>query len=629
MAETQHRKLAAIMFTDMVGYAALSQKNEELALALLEKHRTLLRPFFPQHHGTEIKTIGDAFLVKFDSAVDAAKCAIDIQKMLVEHNASATPERRILLRIGLHIGDVIIDGDDVLGDGVNIASRIEPLAEPGGICISEDVAHQVRNKIDGSLEQLGERKLKGIAEPVTVYRLLLPWETGAVPSKRVRPALRSPAVMRWLGAGAAAMLLVAVGTWWMAGRGAPLLKPGEITSIAVLPLDNLMGDPDQDYFVDGMHEALTAELSKISALRVIGRTSTMSYKANPKPIPEIATELNVDAVIEGSILRDGDRVRITVQLVATRPERHLWSDSYNRDLRDILKLHSEVARAIAQQIKVAVTTEDETRLATVQEVHPEAYQAYLLGMFHGYQFDLPGIEKGVEYLTEATIIDPDYGDAFSGLAWHYIVLGLGHGDSGKRPLDMYRKAKQAAERGLELNQNSAYAHWIMALIRFVFEFDWAGAEALYQKSLELNPFSVAGTYDLFLSALGRHTQAVEVTERWLKHNPLSPISHIDAAIIYLRSLDFSSAERAYLRALELDTDFPPAQKFETDMLIARGDIQGALNSIEKNNVLAGSSTHAYLLGRTGRTSRAREILAEYLGRRETEYVSAMEIARIY
>ena len=423
-----------------------------------------------------------------------------------------------------------------------------------------------------------------------------------------------------------AVVAVAFGVWSRWGDDG---TTGLIRSIAVLPLVNLMNDPDQDYFVDGMHEALTAELSRISALRVIGRTSTMSYKANPKPISEIAAELNVDAVIEGSVLRDGDRVRITVQLVATRPERHLWSDSYDRDLRDILELHSDVARAIAQEIKVALTPEEEARLAKSKAVHPEAYQAYLLGMYHGHQFDLPGIEKGIEYLMEATIIDPDYGDAFSGLAWHYIVLGLGHGNSGKRPLDMYRKAKQAAERGLELNQNSAFSQRVMAFIRYVFEFDWAGAEALYQMALELNPSPLAGTYGLFLSALGRHAEAVEVVERSLKHNPLSPISHIDAAIIYLRNQDFSSAERAYRRALELDDKFPPAQIFEVDMFTARGDFQGALNSIEDKNELVDSSTHAYLLGRTGRTAQAGEILAEFLERRDTEYVSAMDIARIY
>ena len=187
---TQTRKLAAIMFTDMVGYSALSQQNEALALALLEEHRSLLRPIFPQHNGSEIKTIGDAFLVEFASAVDAANCAIDIQKTIVAHNATVPFEKRILLRIGLHIGDVVIDGDDILGDGVNIASRIEPLAEPGGICVSEDMARQIENKVGLPQESLGERQLKGIQKPVTVFRLVLPWGAGtgiAARRRRLEP----------------------------------------------------------------------------------------------------------------------------------------------------------------------------------------------------------------------------------------------------------------------------------------------------------------------------------------------------------------------------------------------------------------------------------------------------------
>jgi len=322
MSESK-RELAAIMFTDMVGYSALSQKNEELALALLEEHRTLLRPIFPLYNGLEIKTIGDAFLVKFTSTVDAAKCAIDIQKMFVEHNASAPAERHILLRIGLHIGDIVLDGDDVLGDGVNIASRIEPLAEPGGICVTEAVIEQVRNKIDCPLEKLGERNLKNIEEPVTIYKIILPWDAAKVPSKLV---LRRPGNIGWLGAGAAALLLVAV-VWWLAIRGEPVVKAGEITSIAVLPLDNLMGDPDQDYFVDGMHEAIISNLARISALTVISRTSTIRYRNTNKGMPQIARELGVDAIVEGSVVRAGDRVRITAQLIHGASDKHLWAQS--------------------------------------------------------------------------------------------------------------------------------------------------------------------------------------------------------------------------------------------------------------------------------------------------------------
>ncbi|MEE8430647.1 MAG: adenylate/guanylate cyclase domain-containing protein, partial [Candidatus Desulfatibia sp.] len=208
------RKLAAIMFTDLVGYSALSQKNEALALELLEEHRGLLRPLFTQHNGTEIKTIGDAFLVEFASAVEAARCAVDIQKALTAHTSVVAPERRIQVRIGLHVGDVVFEGDDVLGDGVNIASRIEPLAPPGGICLTESVAEQVRNKIDQPLELLGEKELKGIKTPVTVYRVVMPWENKAGLLGQVRVALRKPLRAPLVQAGMIALLIAAGVIWW-------------------------------------------------------------------------------------------------------------------------------------------------------------------------------------------------------------------------------------------------------------------------------------------------------------------------------------------------------------------------------------------------------------------------------
>ncbi|UCH62610.1 MAG: adenylate/guanylate cyclase domain-containing protein, partial [Fidelibacterota bacterium] len=380
MPDTPHRKLAAIMFTDLVGYSALSQKNETLALELLKEHQELLRPLFTKHNGTEIKTIGDAFLVEFASAVEAARCAVTIQKTLTAHTSVVAPERRIQVRIGLHVGDVVVEEGDVLGDGVNIASRIEPLALPGGICVSDTVAQQIRDKVDATLESLGEQRLKNIKEPVTVYRLVLPWEGEAAPSPLARSARWKLGAIRWIGIGAAVLLVVVV-AWWLSSRGAPTIESGEITAIAVLPLENLMNDPAQDYFVDGMHEALITSLARLSALTVISRTSVMQYKGAPKPIPEIARELNVDAVVEGSVLHADGRVRITAQLIGAQPERHLWADEYDRDLRDILALHSEVARTIAREIKATVTPGEETRLASTRQVDPEVYQLYLQGQY--------------------------------------------------------------------------------------------------------------------------------------------------------------------------------------------------------------------------------------------------------
>ncbi|MBW7998530.1 MAG: adenylate/guanylate cyclase domain-containing protein, partial [Candidatus Glassbacteria bacterium] len=341
------RKLAAIMFTDLVGYTALSQKNEALALELLEEHRQLLRPLFTQHNGTEIKTIGDAFLVEFASAVEAARCAVDIQKALTAHTSVVVPERRVQVRIGLHVGDVVFEGDDVLGDGVNIASRIEPLASSGGICVSEDVAHQIENKIDLPLELLGEKELKGIKKPVTVYRLVLPWEQEAGFLRLARLVLRKPLRARWVQAGVMVLLIAAGVVWWWTSERVPSIRPGQITRLAVLPFANLMNDPQQEYFVDGIHDALLTELSRLAALTVISRQSVLRYKGSDKSLGEIARELQAHALIEGSVLRAGDDVRINVQLIEAASDRHLWADIFDRKLENVLALHSDVARAIA------------------------------------------------------------------------------------------------------------------------------------------------------------------------------------------------------------------------------------------------------------------------------------------
>ena len=502
------------MFTDLVGYVALSQRNEALALELLKEHQELLRPLFTQHHGTEIKTIGDAFLVEFGSAVEAARCAVDIQKALTAYTSVVTPERRIQVRIGLHVGDVVYEEGDVLGDGVNIASRIERLAEPGGICLSEDVAHQVRNKIDGSLEQLGERKLKGIAEPVTVYRLVLPWEAGVSGLRRAFPA-------RWIAVGPAAALLAAAGTWWMARRGGPAVAPGQISAIAVLPLDNLMNDPEQDYFVDGLHDALLTELSKVSALRVISRTSVMGYRQEPKPVPAIAEELGVDAVVEGSVLHADGRVRINVQLIGARPERHLWADTYDRELGDVIFLLSELAQAIVGEINVTLIPTDERRLAGARPVDPEAYGLYLKGRYEMARWTPAAERRAIEHFQQSIRIDPSYAPAHAGLSYAYGILTqpLGQGDV-REGISL---ARAGYERALELDPELAEAHAGLGYVHFFYGWDWSAAEREFRRALDLNPSSVDGRTGLgfFLAVMRRSGEAIPELERALELAPLA------------------------------------------------------------------------------------------------------------
>src|SRR6201997_2309231 len=374
-ADIEQRKLAAIMFTDMVGYSALSQRDDKLALELLEEHRQLLREIFPRFHGTEIKTIGDAFLVEFNSALEAAECAIAIQRTLAHRNADAPAGRQIELKIGIHIGDVVHRGGDVYGDGVNIASRIEPLANPGGICLSMDVERQIRNAVETRFEKLEPTELKNISVPMDLFRIVLPWERHLPLSKSAihKSLVRSNATKRlWM----AALLLLGLGSgWWLMhqvgthlrgirGRLGETSLPAPITSLAVLPFKNYSGDANQEYFADGMTDLLTTELSGIGALTVKSHQSALKFKNSTKTTPEIGQELHADAIVEGSVLPEGDQITVNVQLIDARNDRHLWAKKFERDVSNIFKMRNEVVEAIAHQIQAAISPEQSSRLSS-------------------------------------------------------------------------------------------------------------------------------------------------------------------------------------------------------------------------------------------------------------------------
>src|SRR5437879_5807869 len=354
---TEQRKLAAIMFTDMVGYSALAQRDEKLALELLEEHRQLLREIFLRFNGTEIKTIGDAFLIEFNSALEAAQCAIEIQRTLAKRNHDVSVERRIELKIGLHIGDVVHRGGDVYGDGVNIASRIEALAGAGGICVSMDVERQIRNALETRFEKLAPTELKNISVPMDLFRIVLPWEK----KSEVRERAAAPTSRRLaLIFGLVLLLIIGIGWWWTTlPRRIATSSPtaSHITSLAVLPFKNYSADNSQEYFADGMTDLLTTELSSIGALTVKSHQSALKFKGSTKSTPEIGEELHADAIVEGSVLRDGDQVTVNVQLIDARTDRHLWAKKFERDVSNIFKMRNEVVEDIAREIRVKVSPE--------------------------------------------------------------------------------------------------------------------------------------------------------------------------------------------------------------------------------------------------------------------------------
>ena len=318
--------------------------------------------------------MGDGTLCTFRSAIEAVNSAVEIQNALID-------EDKLNLRIGIHVGDVAVKGDEVYGDGVNVASRLEPLAEPGGICVSGEVYSLIKNQLDIHVTSGGTKELKNVKEPLDIYFVgVSTGERSSAPGET--PASEKSFSRKYVYAGASLMVLLLVALWnlpFFSSGDRVLEASGEIRSIAVLPLDNLSNDPDQEYFSDGMTEALIANIAKIRSLKVISRTSIMQYKGVRKPLPEIGKELNVDAILEGSVLHAEGEVRITVQLIRVSTDEHLWADSYTDKLENIMILQSKIARAVADEVKLTLSPDEELKLSSNKKINPEAHEAYLRG----------------------------------------------------------------------------------------------------------------------------------------------------------------------------------------------------------------------------------------------------------
>ena len=440
------RRLAAVMFTDMVGFTALGQESEAVALETLKRHRALLRSVFAKHRGREVKTMGDAFLVEFESALEATLCAIDVQSSI--NSLSLEQGKKTLVRIGVHVGDVVHDGGDVLGDAVNVASRIEPLAPPGGICVSRQVYDHVKGKISYPLLKLEPREVKNVKEQVEVYSIVLPWQEKMDPNS-----------------------------------GHQRL---DARRVAVLPLVSLSPDPNDEYFADGLTEELISRLSQVGGLEVIARTSAMNYKKKEKSVSQIGRELNVGTVMEGSVRKSGNRIRVTVQLINSATEGHLWSSSYDRDLEDIFAVQSEIAESVASSLKVKLLEEDKNRLEKGETRDPKAHILVLRGGLQLQRWDLASIKSAIGYFEEAIARDEHYAIAYVRLSQAYGRLGFMDLMDQK---EVYRKAEGYARRALGMDESIADAHVALA-IALIDNYDFVVSDRELKRALELNPNSV-------------------------------------------------------------------------------------------------------------------------------------------
>ena len=481
--------------------------------------------------------------------------------------------------------------------------------EPDWEVLPQEIPANIRALLHRCLEKDPRRRLRDIGDAAIEIK-----ETLTLPATATAARLTAPVRTLWRWAMAIGLVVVAIvvglniGRWrekLMGGAG-----PGRIKSLAVLPLENLTGDPEQEYFADGMTEALIANLGKIGALQVRSRTSIMQYKDVKKPLPEIARELNVDAVVEGSVLRVAEQVRITAQLIHAPTDTHLWVDSYERDLRDVLTLLSDVARTIARQIEITVTPDQEARLAARRPVNPETYEAYLKGMFHLNKFTPEGTEKGLAYLHQAIEKDPADPLAYGGLALGYAASAHGPGASP----DALPRAKAAALKALELDDTLTEAHAALAQIKLYGDWDWEAAEQAFQRALKLNP-NLAQTrahYSFYLLLFGRTDEASAEMRRVQEVDPLTPLWPAWQGWQYWWTGQYDEAIDEARKSLELYPDFPVGLYVLGSVYAEKGMYEEAIKAHQRAGVLSRDWKSG--LGRTyamaGRQDEARLVLAE-------------------
>ena len=544
------RRLTAILSADAAGYTRLMASDEVATVRTLVAARERIAALVSRHRGRVVDSPGDNVLAEFPSATDAVRSGIEIQEAIGQLNEGLFPDARMLFRIGIHLGEVIADGDRIYGDGINVASRIEALAVPGELAISGDVHSQVASKLDMLYEDLGLQSLKNFPKPVRVFRVAAAGQRATPGVERDRPIIatrrRVAGIVGVLAAGLAAI-------WLWSGSPSPPSGKGQIHSLAVLPLDNLSGSPDYEYFADGMTEALIGELSQLDSIKVISRTSVMQYKGARRSLPDIAGELGVDAVIEGSVARSDERVRVTAQLIDARSDTHLRTGRYDRDLRDVLMLQAEVASEIARQIQLELAPQESRPLRTVRQVDAMAHDKYLWGLFHLRARDA---EQALGAFAEATTFDPNYAEAYAGIADSHLEQAL----DWNRPIsprEAFPAAKAAASRTLELDPNLASGHAALGWVQLLYEWDWDGAAASFRRALELSPndLSALNGSAAYHSSRARHEEAVDFARRAAEVAPMDPLTRYNLALTLVRSRRYEEALAQAERTRRIDPSF--------------------------------------------------------------------------
>jgi adenylate cyclase len=556
------RKLAAILSADVEGYSRLMGDDEAATVRTITEYREAITSTVLRHDGRVVDAPGDNVLAEFSSVVDAVRCATEIQRELRLRNAGLPASRRMHFRIGINLGDVILEGARLYGDGVNIAARLEGLAEGGGICLSGTAYDQVEGKLPFAYDFLGEHVVKNIARPVRVYRLRLESADASAPSPGARHVGR-----RRLATvvGATALLgLLGVGGWagwrWLRTPGPPTLALPDRPSVAVLPFANLSRDPTQEYFSDGVTEDLITGLSKVSGLFVIARNSAFTYKGKAVKIGDVGRDLGVRYVLEGSVQRAGSRVRITAQLVDASTGYHIWAERYDREDREIFALQDEVTQRIVGALAVKLTEAERVRMAGVPAGSPEAYDLVLRGQEERRRTTRESNAEARRLFVKALDLDPGYARAYVGLSWAHLQSWQFLWSTGSESLE---RAQELAERAIVLDDTLAQGHSLLAQI-YLWKKEHDRAIAQAERSVALAPNDADGYETLaeVLAWAGRGEDSLRFIRQAMRLNPHYPFFYLwtlgHASYMTRRTDD---AVDAFQKLVQQNPNFLPAHAY--------------------------------------------------------------------
>ena len=588
------RKLAAILSADVEGYSRLMGDDEEATVRSLTAYRQVLTTLIQQHNGKVVDSPGDNLLAEFASVVDAVQCAVAVQKEIKARNAQLPENRKMRFRIGINLGDVIQEGGRIYGDGVNIAARLEGLSEPGGICISKTAFDHIESKLPYGYDFIGDQTVKNIVKPVGAYRVLMDprvTASGKPVGAKSLPIMRTPVLIGAL----VLLIVVAVGIWQFYLHRASekpvstenMASPSaDSPSIAVLPFKNLSDDPKQEYFADGMTDELITDLSKISGLLVISRNSSFTYKGKAVKVQQVADELNVKYVLEGSIQRAGDRVRIRAQLVDGATDHHLWAESYDAVMENIFDLQDKITKKIAAVLEVKLTAKEQNRFAKKETTNIQAYDAFVKGWEHLHRETPDDLDQAFSSFKEAIELDPTYSRAQAALAWaylsgslrfrwqeyfhwhnHYRLMARKYLDLAMRnPTStshlvaskmalfrrLYQDAVTHAQLALAFDTNDPDTNLNMAWVLMASGKPEEGLEFV-NKTMQLDPRNIAAPLSAAGMAyfiMGDLQKAATMTERAINHNPTIVGHYERLSAIYALLGQNKDATAAYNKSMK-------------------------------------------------------------------------------